>query len=100
MIEVIINTRHIVGALLDMKNTFTSAELDQINNALKERYNSVAYHTARTFKIGDQVHFSTRAGLVVNGVIRKINAKTVQVYSSTTNVNWKVSPGLLLLTQG
>jgi len=89
------NTSQIVNTILDRTNSMTTDDLTQINAAIKERWNSLQYQTAKLFKVNDRVMFySAKKQMHVRGTVQKINAKTVQV-KAENGMNWKVAPSLL-----
>lgn len=44
---------------------------------------------------GSQVTFTGRYGMKLQGVVRKVNAKSIHVFVAATNVTWRVSPSLV-----
>lgn len=68
-------------------------DLREAQNALNARFRELQRRAAVSFRIGDKVQFKSRAGLMVTGTVTKINQKTIQVNTPTSN--WKVAASLL-----
>tara|TARA_R110000868_G_C10973188_1_gene771567 strand:+ start:97506 stop:97790 length:285 start_codon:yes stop_codon:yes gene_type:complete len=71
------------------------AFVDMIRTYNKTRQNAKQLQAAAKFEIGNTVKFTASRGLKVEGVIIKINTKTIKVKANNTDVMWSVSPTLL-----
>jgi len=75
-------------------NSCTSRDdLMILNKMLKHRFNILTQIEATAFMVGDVVAFKTKGGTFCEGVVQKVNRKTVSVKCG--NIMWKVSPALL-----
>ena len=74
--------------------TKTMGQLNQIYAAAKQAQTNIQQSAASKFVIGDTVKFDSKRGMV-NGIIQKVNRKTVKVKDAKNNVLWSVSPSLL-----
>lgn len=76
-------------------------DLRYLNRMVVERLNLLAQakSTAQLaqFAEGDRVHFTTNDGSLIQGVVVRLNRKTVSLRSDD-GLNWKVSPVLLRKT--
>lgn len=77
-------------------HNMNSDELNQVVEAIKMQRTFLARSTARALSIGDRVEFQGRRGRV-QGVVEKVNRKTVLVRASD-GVRWKVTASLLETT--
>ncbi len=74
----------------------TQEDLKILDGALKLRWNELIARAARSFKVGDRVKFTNRKyGMVVTGVITKINQKTIKLTADKGGMKWTVGPSLL-----
>ena len=74
-------------------NTCNRDEINDIITMIKAKQSEFQYKAAREFAVGDKVSFENRRGSFIEGLVKKVNLKTVVV---ATNIgNWKVSPSLL-----
>lgn len=74
----------------------TSAELTLIVNLIKERQKSLQREAAVVFAVNDKVRFDAGRRGIIEGLITKINTKTIQVKQiDGFHTIWKVSPSLL-----
>jgi hypothetical protein len=78
----------------------TPEQLRQVNKALKAAWRNTEAKVAISFAVGDEVWFVGRSGDKVEGVITKINQKTIQVKQTNGKnpgfpLTWRVSPSLL-----
>ena len=71
-----------------------TAELHEVYDYLKIIQHKIIVQTSLAFNVGDTVNFDSRDGTRIQGIITKVNQKTIKVTSST-GVKWKVSPNLL-----
>jgi hypothetical protein len=75
------------------------AELHEVYEYLKTVQNKIVIRASLEFSVGDKVSFETtkthyaRNG-IVEGVVTKVNQKTIKV-TSTTGIKWNVSANLL-----
>ena len=74
----------------------TMDQLNQVYAAAKQAQTNIQQSAASQFVIGDAVKFDSKRG-VVNGIIQKVNRKTIKVKDAKNNVLWSVSPSLLKL---
>ena len=78
----------------------TEAELRELNHSIIERLHVMERRTALSFNINDRVWFKTRSGLRYDGVVQKINARTVKIETVQKdalgkNQVWTVSANLV-----
>lgn len=79
-----------------LRNSSIDLSIPQINEAfdlLRSRHSMKCQVQAMTFRVGDKVSFTDNIGRPLEGIVTKINRKTVGV-----NVNgrdWRVGPTLL-----
>jgi hypothetical protein len=67
-------------------------DLTQIYDAMKKRYNTIAFEASRAFRIGDKVEFtSQRTGERIVGTVRTINTKSLSLDVPGT-AGWRVNP--------
>lgn len=78
-------------------NSMNNDELEQIVDAVKLRRTYLSRQTTRQMTVGDSVEFEAR-GRTVQGVVIKINRKTVIVNESGYG-NWKVPASMLQKTE-
>ena len=78
-------------AITEIRN-MNNDELNQVVEAIKLQRTWLARTTAGALAVGDTVEFDAR-GRIVQGVVTKINRKTVIVKEGYTN--WKVTASLL-----
>jgi uncharacterized protein YkvS len=92
-----------VQITIDHIRNMNSDELNQVVEAIKLQRNWLARTTARALGVGDVVEFTGRAGRTVQGVVSKINQKTVIVREAPRGnllgTNWKVTASMLKLVQ-
>lgn len=69
------------------------ATLDAIIAEVKNRQRQMQQDIGSSFNVGDKVWFDAKRRGRVEGLIEKINQKTIVV--KTPLVTWKVSPSLL-----
>ena len=79
-------------AINEIRN-MNNDELNQVIEAIKMQRTWLARTTARAMAVGDTVEFEAR-GRTVQGVVTKINRKTVIVRENGYG-NWKVTASLL-----
>ncbi len=76
-------------------------DLRYLNRMVVERLNLLAQAKSTVqlaqFAEGDRVHFTTNDGSLIQGVVVRLNRKTVGLRSDDGR-NWKVSPVLLRKT--
>lgn len=74
----------------------SSSELTAIINLVKERQKALERKAAVAFAVNDKVRFDAGRRGLIEGVITKINIKTIQVKQTNgLAITWKVSPSLL-----
>ena len=78
-------------AITEIRN-MNNDELNQVVEAIKLQRTWLARTTAGALAVGDTVEFDAR-GRIVQGVVTKINRKTVIVKEGYTK--WKVTASLL-----
>ena len=79
-----------------MGNTLPNLSMDDLKNlsrAIRQEIDLRIAHIGKTMRIGDTYSF-VHAGIRKEGVIKKINEKTVSILVGT-NEKWSVSPNLL-----
>jgi|TARA_S200000501_G_scaffold3100_2_gene2754 hypothetical protein len=85
-----------VNKLDNVQGIINNCNRDEINaiiTMIKLKQSEFQYTAARQFAVGDRVSFESRKGNFLEGLIKKVNIKTIVV---ATNIgNWKVSPSLL-----
>jgi len=69
-------------------------ELKEINEAIGYQWKAIQKTQARAFRVGDKVTFVAKQGTVYNGVVEKVNQKTVAVKTGPYQT-WRVSPSVL-----
>ncbi len=68
--------------------------LRDIQRAVNQRRSELESRSALEFKIGDSVKFGTKCRGTQEGIVKKINRKTVAVLVG--GITWRVSPSLLI----
>jgi hypothetical protein len=68
-------------------------ELNAVVRAINARRKDIDQNATAKFSVGDQVWFSGK-GRIVNGVVTKVNRKTISV-KAVGNQMWRVSASLL-----
>lgn len=82
-------------AKLILTHTTTIDELNYLGRVLKHQHNNLQQYTAAEFSVGQKVYFdSKKYNMKVEGVITKINTKTISM-KTINGGSWKVSPSLL-----
>ena len=74
----------------------TTSEISEIWKVLKARHKELQARISRQFNVGDKVEFDSKYGYVIDGVITKVNTKTIQV-DTEDDGKWKVGSSLLRL---
>lgn len=80
-----------------VKEAIAKADSDDIKEVFrlaKIRHGQIQEFKTAEYDIGDSVHFDTKKRGRIDGIIEKVNRKTVSV-RATNGVIWSVSPGLL-----
>ena len=108
-----ITAADVLKQLNDPRIVFNAAEVRAIYDAYKNRDDRLSRTAVMNFAIGDRVYFNSKQGRK-NGVIERINAKTIGVLVTETRpalcppnaskpfttidypVHWKVSPSVLI----
>jgi hypothetical protein len=74
-----------------------SGQLDQIIQGVRLQRSHLQQTAKRAFKVGDRVTFLRhKSGVILHGVIQKINRKTIGVLTDTDG-EWRVYPRSLSL---
>lgn len=78
----------------------SEAELREINHSIIEQLRQKERMTAMSFGIRDHVWFNDKHGYRIDGVVTKVNARSVTVDTLKANVfgsptTWRVSANLL-----
>jgi len=73
-----------------------TSEVREFWDILKARHKELQARIARSFSIGDKVEFDSKYGYVIDGVITKVNTKTIHV-DTEDDGKWKVGSSLLRL---
>jgi hypothetical protein len=68
-------------------------DLDHVVELHKARSRNLITLTAMKFTVGDTVQFTSTRGRLIEGIVEKVNRKTINV--STHTQKWRVSPSLL-----
>lgn len=79
--------------LIALINKMDDDDLNTSASIFNARRRQLQAEIATSFSVGQKVTFVSSKRGPVNGIISKINRKTIQVKAGT--VNWKVSPSLL-----
>lgn len=82
------------SALTTIFNTLDRNDLDFITQLHKNRSGAISANEAARFTIGDTVSFTAR-GSIVEGIVERVNRKTVKVDCNRTHAKWSVSPSFL-----
>ena len=69
------------------------ADLNLVTDLHKQTSRFLAAREASKFTIGDTVRFTSTRGRLIEGIVEKVNRKTINI--STSTVSWRVSPSLL-----
>lgn len=77
--------------ILELK---TVEEINQVIAAIRTRQAELQSRAAMAFMVGQKVNFKGKFGGTVQGVVTKLNRKTIEV-KAETGTTWKVSPSLL-----
>lgn len=81
---------------------FTIEDLLELNRQVKERFTQLqqqkSYQALTKSKVGDRVTFTTLEGRKVNGIITRLNKKSVTLQEDGNLMDWRVSPTLLKKT--
>jgi hypothetical protein len=81
---------------LNAIRTADQETLSAIIKEIKARQRSMQQEIATSFTIGDKVTFDARRRGIVEGLITKVNQKTVKVKQTNgLQTTWSVSPSLL-----
>jgi hypothetical protein len=76
----------------------TTEELVNFGEAAQMRRTQLAKRATYVLRPGAKVEFTnSRSGMIVNGVVEKVNIKNVIVRDNATHVKWRV-PGHMLRT--
>ena len=71
----------------------SNEEMRDVIQAVKLRQRELNSQAAFQFRVGQKVSFKGK-GVTVNGLVTKVNTKTIHVKAETGS-NWRVSPSLL-----
>ena len=82
------------SALTTIFNTLDRNDLDFIIQLHKNRFGAISANEAAQFTIGDTVSFTAR-GSIVEGIVERVNRKTIKVNCNRTHAKWSVSPSFL-----
>jgi len=83
--------------LIDILNNILEmdrVDIDKVVQAVYHRRNQLHTTAAQSFKVGDQVKFKGRRGIVEMGRVVKVNFKKIKV--DTGSCKWNVPAGLLV----
>ena len=72
-------------------------DLRDLNVLVVQTIRQMERDTARMFRKGDIVWFTTRDGRNVDGIVTKVNTKSVSLKAAGTGTIWRVTPSLLKL---
>lgn len=93
------------GCIMKQKfdlSQFTIEDLLELNRQVKERFTQLqqqkSYQALTKYKVGDRVTFTTFEGRKVNGIITRLNKKSVTLQEDGNLMDWRVSPTLLKKT--
>jgi len=86
------NMNDIINAISNIDNF---DDLRQIVDAVNDQNKQINRMKSRKFSVGDYVYFTTRGGEQIDGVVTKVNPRTVSVRVGMTR--WKVDASLLSL---
>jgi len=83
--------------LVEIFSTLPHEDIREAWEMLRNRYKSLARKSMYNFGVGAKVQFKSKYGMMVKGVVTKINRTTVSVRaeSGTSSVNWRVNPAVL-----
>ena len=70
-------------------------DMREIIDAINEQQRVIARESSRKFSVGDYVYFLNRQGEQIDGVVEKVNPRSVKVRVGMTI--WKVDASLLSL---
>jgi len=80
-------------------NTIRNADratLDAIIAEIKMRQRTIQQEIAVSYRIGDKVRFDANRRGMIEGLVTKVNQKTIKVKQTNgLGVTWSVSPSLL-----
>jgi uncharacterized protein YijF (DUF1287 family) len=69
------------------------ADLNLVTDLHKQASRFLVAREASKFVVGDTVQFTSTRGRLIEGIVEKVNRKTINI--STSTVSWRVSPSLL-----
>ena len=73
----------------------TAKELEEMSKVvwewIKEIRTIEAMRERRNYRAGEKVEFTMRGGRVIQGVVRKVNVKTLSLHQCTDGRTWKVA---------
>ena len=82
-------------AVVAIQNVNDTDELLLLNRILRDQFSHTAGKDAMSYRVGDEVTFKGKRGIVYKGKVTKINRKTVGVLLADGYTNYRVSPSLL-----
>lgn len=68
--------------------------LNHLTDRLKQHHQQLTRQAMNQFRPGDLVQFRSKTGEIVNGVVTRINQKSITLHTKE-GVRWNVSPQLL-----
>jgi len=86
------NMNNIIKAIGNIDNF---DDMRTIIDAVNDQQKAIARMSTRKFAVGDYVYFKTRSGEQIDGVVTKVNPRTVKVQVGMTR--WTVDASLLSL---
>jgi len=81
--------------IANIRNVDNNQDMRDIIDAVNEQQKRIARMSSRKFAVGDYVYFQNRRGEQIDGVVTKVNPRTVSVRVGMTR--WRVDAGLLSL---
>ena len=79
--------------------SMTVDDLRELNDYVVTTIRQMERDTARMFRKGDAVYFTNSVGDRVDGIVTKVNIKSVSLKACSTDRIWRVTPSLLKLKE-
>jgi len=79
----------------NIRNIDNFGDMRAIIDAVNEQQKNIARMSTRKFAVGDYVYFMNKRGEQIDGLVTKVNPRTVNVQVGMTR--WKVDASLLSL---
>jgi uncharacterized protein YkvS len=77
-----------------LKQVSCTEEVNEFYTILNQHYSALQTKLVQNFSLGDAVEFDSKRGITVQGIVKKINGKSIKL-EATDFVKWTVAPSLL-----